>query len=406
MLRCIAWGYFFRKVDRMKIPRGVWMLGFVSMFMDISSEMIHGVLPLFVVGTLGASAALLGLIEGVAEGTAQISKLFSGVLSDRWRNRKNLALFGYGLAAVVKPLFPLATSLGAVFFARFADRVGKGIRGAPRDAMVADFTPIAQRGAAFGLRQSLDTIGAFIGPLIAVALIGWWAFDLRDVLWVACVPALIAVLILVFGVQEPAQLANDNHRKAGFNLSTAKNLGPSFWLVALLGAAVMMARFSEAFLVLRASDAKMAMAYVPLVLVVMSLVYSLSSYPAGVLSDRWGRKGLFAAGLIALIVADLVLALAPSPFYVMVGVGIWGLHMGLTQGILSTLVADAAPVDLRGSAYGVFALISGVAALTSSVLAGVVWDQMGQAPVFYMGAGFAVIALLVTFRVQPSSSHQ
>ncbi len=390
----------------MKIPRGVWMLGFVSMFMDISSEMIHGVLPLFVVGTLGASAALLGLIEGVAEGTAQISKLFSGVLSDRWRNRKNLALFGYGMAAVVKPLFPLATSLGAVFFARFADRIGKGIRGAPRDAMVADFTPIAQRGAAFGLRQSLDTIGAFVGPLIAVALIGFWAFDLRDVLWVACVPALIAVLILVFGVQEPAQLANDNHRKAGFNLSTAKNLGRSFWLVALLGAAVMMARFSEAFLVLRASDAKMAMAYVPLVLVVMSLVYSLSSYPAGVLSDRWGRKGLFAAGLIALIVADLVLALAPSPFYVMVGVGIWGLHMGLTQGILSTLVADAAPVDLRGSAYGVFALISGVAALTSSVLAGVVWDQMGQAPVFYMGAGFAVIALLVTFRVQPSSSHQ
>ncbi len=387
----------------MKIPRGVWMLGFVSMFMDISSEMIHGILPLFVVGTLGASAAMLGLIEGVAEGTAQISKLFSGVLSDRWRNRKNLALFGYGLAAVVKPLFPLATSLGAVFFARFADRIGKGIRGAPRDAMVADFTPIAQRGAAFGLRQSLDTIGAFVGPLIAVALIGFWAFDLRDVLWVACVPALIAVLILVFGVQEPAQLANDNHRKAGFNLSTAKNLGQSFWLVALLGAAVMLARFSEAFLVLRASDAKMAIAYVPLVLVVMSLVYSMSSYPAGVLSDRWGRKGLFAAGLIALIAADVVLAWAPSPYYVMVGVAIWGLHMGLTQGILSTLVADAAPVDLRGSAYGVFALVSGVAALLASVVAGIVWDKFGQAPVFYIGAGFAVLALLIMGIQKPVS---
>ena len=390
----------------MKIPRGVWVLGFVSMFMDISSEMIHGVLPLFVVSTLGASATLLGLIEGVAEGTAKISKLFSGVLSDRWRNRKNLALFGYGLAAVVKPLFPLATSLGAVFFARFADRIGKGIRGAPRDAMVADFTPIAQRGAAFGLRQSLDTIGAFVGPLIAVALIGLWAFDLRTVLWVACVPALIAVGILAFGIQEPEHKANDNHRKAGFNLSTAKNLGRSFWLVALLGAAVMLARFSEAFLVLRASDAKMAMAYVPLVMVVMSVVYSLSSYPAGVLSDRWGRKGLFAAGLVALIVADFVLALAPSPTYVMVGVAIWGLHMGLTQGILSTLVADSAPVDLRGSAYGVFALVSGVAALLASVTAGVIWDRAGQAPVFYVGAAFAVLALLVSTRVHPSSSHQ
>ncbi len=376
-----------------KIPRGVWILGFVSMFMDISSEMIHGVLPLFVVGTLGASATFLGLIEGVAEGTAQVSKLFSGVLSDRWRNRKNLALFGYGLAAVVKPLFPLATSLGAVFFARFADRIGKGIRGAPRDAMVADFTPIEQRGAAFGLRQSLDTIGAFVGPLIAVVLIGLWAFDLRTVLWVACVPALIAVLILALGIKEPTQ-ANDNHRKAGFDLSTAKNLGRPFWMVALLGAAVMLARFSEAFLVLRASDAKMAIAFVPLVMVVMSVVYSLSSYPAGVMSDRWGRKGLFAAGLIALIGADLVLAWAPSPFYVMVGVAIWGLHMGLTQGILSSLVADSAPADLRGSAYGVFALVSGVAALLASVVAGVVWDKAGQAPVFYIGAGFALFALV------------
>jgi MFS family permease len=388
-----------------KIPRGVWMLGFVSMFMDISSEMIHGVLPLFVVGTLGMSATMLGVMEGVAEATAQIGKLFSGVLSDRWRNRKNLALFGYGLAAVVKPLFPLATSFGAVFFARFADRVGKGIRGAPRDALVADMTSVETRGAAFGLRQSLDTVGAFLGPLIAVVLIGIWTFDLRTVLWVACVPALIAVLILAFGIQEPER-ANDNARKAGFNLATAKNLGQPFWLVAILGAAVMLARFSEAFLVLRASDAKMALAYVPLVMVVMSVVYSLSAYPAGVLSDKWGRKGLFAAGLVSLIAADLVLAWAPSPMFVMMGVAIWGLHMGLTQGILSTLVADSAPSDLRGTAYGVFALVSGVAALLASVTAGVVWDKMGQAPVFYIGAGFAVLALLMVALVQPKSSHQ
>lgn len=375
------------------------------MFMDISSEMIHGVLPLFVVGTLGVSATLLGTMEGIAEATAQIGKLFSGVLSDRWRNRKNLALFGYGLAAVVKPLFPLATSFSAVFIARFADRVGKGIRGAPRDAMVADMASVDTRGAAFGLRQSLDTVGAFIGPLIAVALIGLWAFDLRTVLWVACGPALVAVLILAFGIQEPER-ANDNARKAGFNLSTAKSLGQSFWIVALLGAAVMLARFSEAFLVLRASDAKMTMALVPLVMVVMSAVYSMSSYPAGVLSDRWGRKGLFAAGLGCLIVADLVLAWAPSPFYVMVGVAMWGLHMGLTQGILSTLVADSSPPDLRGTAFGVFALMSGIATLVASVTAGVVWDKMGQAPVFYIGAVFALLALLMVPLVQAKSSHQ
>ncbi len=388
-----------------KIPRGVWVLGFVSMFMDISSEMIHGVLPLFVVGTLGMSATLLGVMEGVAEATAQIGKLFSGVLSDRWRNRKNLALFGYGLAAIVKPLFPLATSFGAVFFARFADRVGKGIRGAPRDALVADMTSAETRGAAFGLRQSLDTVGAFVGPLIAVILIGLWAMDLRTVLWVACVPALIAVLILAFGIQEPER-SNDNARKAGFNLATAKNLGRPFWLVVLLGAAVMLARFSEAFLVLRASDAKMSLALVPLVMVVMSLVYSLSSYPAGVLSDRWGRKGLFSAGLISLIIADLVLAWAPSPLFVMIGVAIWGLHMGLTQGILSTLVADSSPADLRGTAYGVFALVSGIAALIASITAGVVWDKMGQASVFYIGAGFAIVALLTMTLVQAKSSHQ
>ena len=387
------------------IPRGVWMLGFVSMFMDISSEMIHGVLPLFVVGTLGASATLLGLIEGIAEATAQVSKLFSGVLSDRWKSRKGLALLGYGMATIVKPLFPLATTLPAVFIARFADRIGKGIRGAPRDAMVADMTIPELRGAAFGLRQSLDTVGAFVGPLIAVILIGLWAMDLRNVLWIACIPALIAVLVLAFGVEEPTIVVNDNKRKAGFDFATVRNLGRRFWIVAALGAAVMLARFSEAFLVLRASNSGMTLALVPLVMVVMSLVYSLSSYPAGVLSDRLGRKGLLVAGLICLIIADVVLAYAPGPLLVMVGVAIWGLHMGFTQGILSTLVADSAPAHLRGTAYGVFALVCGVATLIGSVVAGIVWDKIGVAPVFLIGAGFSVLALLLTV-AQPNSSHQ
>lgn len=385
------------------IPAGVWILGLVSLFMDVSSEMIHAVLPLFVIGALGASAAVLGVIEGVAEATAQISKLFSGVLSDRWRNRKGLALAGYGLAAVVKPLFPLAESVNAVFIARFADRIGKGIRGAPRDAMVADIASPEQRGAAFGLRQALDTVGAFVGPLIAIALMGFFMADLRAVLWVACVPALLAVAILAFGIQEPKHVG-DGHRKPGFNPATMRLLGHKFWLVAGFGAVMMLARFSEAFLVLRASTAGLSVTFVPLVLVVMSAVYSVSSYPAGVLSDRYGRRGLLAAGLAVLIAADLVLAWAPSVAWVMAGVALWGLHMGLTQGVLSTLVTDAAPTDLRGTGFGVVNLVSGVAALLSSVIAGVLWDQLGASPVFLTGASFAVVGLVGLVWINPATT--
>lgn len=384
------------------IPRGVWMLGLVSMFMDVSSEMIHAVLPLFVVGTLGASAALLGLIEGLAEATAQISKLFSGVLSDRWRNRKKLALLGYGLAAVVKPLFPLAGSVGAVFVARFVDRIGKGIRGAPRDAMIADMTEAEHRGAAFGLRQSLDTIGAFAGPLIAVGLMALFLVDLRTVLWVACIPALIAVAFLALGVREPAYVGGDA-KKPEFDLATARALGRSFWMVAGLGAAMMLARFSEAFLVLKAADIGMTVAYVPLVMVAMSAVYSLSSYPAGVLSDRLGRRGLLAAGLAALIAADLVLANAATVAAVMIGVCLWGLHMGLTQGILASLVADASPAGLRGTGFGVYNLLSGVALLLASMIAGMIWDAGGAGPMFMVGAGFAVVALVGSAWVKDNS---
>jgi MFS family permease len=382
------------------LPRGIWMLGFVSLFMDVSSEMIHAVLPLFVVGSLGASAALLGLLEGIAEATAQISKLFSGVLSDRWRSRKGLALLGYGMAAAVKPLFPLATSVTAIFAARFADRIGKGIRGAPRDALVADIAPPELRGAAFGLRQSLDTVGAFAGPLIAVALMSLLMFDLRAVMWVACVPALIAVAILFLAVEEPARHAA-GARKPGFDFGTAAALNRSFWFVTALGGAMMMARFSEAFLVLKASEAGLATAYVPLVMVVMSLVYSLSSYPAGVLSDRVGRRGLLAAGLVVLVVADLILAFGGGIASMLLGVALWGLHMGLTQGLLSTLVADTAPQDLRGTAFGVFNLVSGLALLLGSVLAGVLWDSMGSAATFLAGAGFAVLTLLGLAAVKP-----
>ena len=384
------------------MPRGVWMLGFVSLFMDVSSEMTHAVLPLFVVGTLGASAALLGLLEGIAEATAQIMKMFSGLFSDRFRNRKQLTLLGYGMAAVVKPLFPLATSLTSVFVARFADRVGKGIRGAPRDAMVADMTAPELRGAAFGLRQSLDTVGAFAGPAIAIGLMAVLMLDIRAVMWLACLPALAAVLILAVGVEEPPHAAADE-RKPGFDLATAALLGRGVWEVTILGAVMMMARFSEAFLVLKASASGLSTAYVPLVMVVMSVVYSLSSYPAGILSDRVGRRGLLVAGLIALVAADAVLGFGTSIASALAGVALWGLHMGLTQGILSAMVADVAPKELRGTAFGVFNLASGAALLVGSVLAGLMWDRYGPEGTFLLGGGFAILTLIgFVLRADPS----
>jgi MFS family permease len=382
-----------------KIPRGVWILGFVSLFMDVSSEMIHALLPVFLTGTLGISVTLLGLIEGLAEATAQIMKMASGLLSDRFGNRKVLALVGYGLAALTKPLFPLADTAFMVFFARIMDRIGKGIRGAPRDALLADITPAELHGAAFGLRQSLDTVGAFAGPLLAIGLMIAYADNVRAVLWFACAPAVIAVLVLAFGVQEPA--AKDRTKNnPGINYATAKLLGARFWLVTLVGAIFMLARFSEAFLIIKLTEVGLSARYAPLVLVVMSLAYSLTSYPVGALSDRVGRRGLLVLGLVVLIGADLVLGFAASPGVAFIGIVLWGLHMGLTQGLLSALVADTAPADLRGTAFGIFSLVSGVILLMASVLAGILWDMEGSRSTFLAGAGFAVMAILATLLVQ------
>ena len=377
-----------------KIPRGVWVLGFVSLFMDVSSEMIHALLPVFLIGTLGVSATLLGLIEGIAEATAQIMKLFSGLISDRIGNRKYLALAGYGMAAIVKPLFPLAQSATAVFTARIADRVGKGIRGAPRDAMVADITPPELRGAAFGLRQSLDTVGAILGPLAAVGLMIYYVDNVRAVLWFACLPALLAVAILAFGIQEPKPVAAAP-RKPGLNLATAKLLGGNFWLVTIAAGFLMLARFSEAFLIIKASEVGLPLRYIPFVLVVMSIVYSLTSYPVGILSDRFGRRGLLFLGLAVLLVSDGVLGYSTSVETMFLGVGFWGLHMGLTQGLLTAMVADTAPVDLRGTAFGIFSLVSGVVVLIASALAGYLWDVEGSRATFMAGAAFTALAILL-----------
>lgn len=380
-----------------QIPVGVWVIGFVSMLMDISSEMIHSLLPMFMVGVLGASAVTVGLVEGLAESTALVFKVFSGTLSDYLGKRKALAVFGYTLGALTKPLFALADSMGVVLTARLLDRVGKGIRGAPRDALVADIAPQHVRGAAFGLRQSLDTVGAFLGPLIAVGLMLLWANDYRKVFWVAVIPGLLAVVLLVVGVREPPQ------QRAGGRINpirreNLRRLGTRYWWVVGIGAVFTLARFSEAFLVLRAQQAGIRVALVPLVMVAMNVIYAATAYPFGRLSDRVSHTKLLALGLVVLIAADIVLAANAHWTAVLAGVALWGVHMGMTQGLLATMVADTAPADLRGTAYGFFNLMSGIALLVASVLAGLLWDQLGPPSTFYAGAGFCGLALVVLIR--------
>ena len=383
-----------------QIPSSIWILGFVSLLMDISSEMIHSLLPMFMVTTLGASAFTVGVIEGLAESTALMIKVFSGVLSDYLGKRKGLALFGYALSAFTKPLFAIAPSLGLVLSARLLDRIGKGVRGAPRDALIADIAPLHLRGAAFGLRQSLDTVGAFLGPLLAVGLMLLWANDFRAIFWVSVIPALLAVALLLFGVHEPI-IHKAVKRSNPISKQNLKRLGVAYWWVVAIGAVFTLARFSEAFLVLRAQQGGISMALVPLVMVAMNLIYALSAYPFGKLSDRISHTKLLALGLVILIAADLILAINDHWLVVVAGVVLWGIHLGITQGLLARMVADSAPADLRGTAYGFFNLMSGVALLIASVIAGLCWDQFGPEFTFYAGAGFCVITL-VGLVFQPS----
>ena len=379
---------------RIGLPAGVWALGFVSLFMDVSSEMIHALLPVFLV-SLGASVAAVGLLEGTAEAIAQVTKVFSGTLSDRLGKRKLLTVVGYGLAALTKPLFALAPSPGWVFAARGLDRVGKGLRGAPRDALIADLTPEDTRGAAFGLRQALDTVGAFAGPLLAIALMAATADSFRTVFWIAVIPAAVSVAVLVLFVREPTR--EQAHRAAERPRVAALvgTLGSRFWWLVLVAALFTLARFSEAFLILKAADVGLGVAYVPAVLVVMNVAYALSAYPAGWLSDRVNRWGVFAVGAALLIAADLVLALGASVAVIGAGVALWGLHMGFTQGLLAALVADTASAAQRGTAFGVFNLVTGLALLVASVLAGVLWDRGGPALTFLTGAALTAAAGVV-----------
>lgn len=378
-----------------RLPRGVVMLGLVSLFMDMSSELIHSLLPALFVTVLGTQMVTIGVIEGVAEATASITKIFSGALSDWFGKRKALALLGYGLAALTKPLFPLAGSASLLFTARFVDRIGKGIRGAPRDALVADITPIAQRGAAYGLRQSLDTIGAFLGPLAAMLLMLLLNDDLRAVLWFAVIPAAICILLLVFGVEEPASPPQGQRVRLPLHRDEIRKLPTAYWLLVTTGGLFSLARFSEAFLTLRGMELGLPLALTPAIMLLMSLVYAATAYPAGRLGDWMSRPLLLLFGLGALIGADLLLALTNGLLPALFGIALWGLHMGLTQGVLSAMVADIAPTSLRGTAFGLFNLVSGIVLLAASVIAGVAWDLFGSQATFLLGCGFALLSALV-----------
>jgi len=376
------------------LPTGIWILGFGSLFMDVSSEMIHGLLPILMTSVLGASMLTVGIIEGVAEATAAVTKVFSGALSDWLGRRKLLLVLGYGLAACTKPVFPLANSIGWVLGARFVDRVGKGIRGAPRDALVADIAPAALRGAAYGLRQALDSVGAFTGPLLAVLLMLWWANDIRAVMWVAVVPAFIAVTLLALYLREPRHEQDSDGTRTPVSLADARHLPRRYWLVVLLGAVFTLARFSEAFLVLRANDVGLGIAYVPLIMIAMNVVYAAGAYPAGRAADHLRSRTLLLLGLLVLVAADGVLAAAATPLEAFAGAALWGLHMALTQGLLSMLVAETAPAALRGTGFGIFNLVSGGALLLASVIAGGLWSLLGPATTFLAGAAFAAIAAI------------
>lgn len=384
-----------RTAVRPAIPRTIWVLGFVSLFMDLSSELVHSLLPVLLVGTLGVSVLTVGIIEGIAEATALIVKVFSGAISDFVGRRKGLMLLGYGLAALTKPLFPLATSVETVFVARFLDRIGKGIRGAPRDALVADVAPPAIRGACFGLRQSMDTVGAFLGPALAIVLMIVFGGDITSVLWVAVVPAALCVALIIFGIDEPRHADRPHRFRSPVRLHVLRNFSGAYWGVVAIGALFTLARFSEAFLILRALQTGFTAVWVPLVMVVMALFYMLSAYPAGKWSDRVSRRALLSVGLGLLILADLMLARADSVAMTIVGVALWGLHMGFSQGLLAAMVADTAPPELKGSAFGVFNLVSGLSMLVASVLAGWLWQVYSAAATFYAGAAISVLALLL-----------
>ena len=375
---------------RPALPRTVWVLGFVSLFMDLSSEIYHSLLPAFVTIMLGLPATALGAVDGVAEATANFAKLFSGRLSDRSQRRKPWVMGGYGLAALSKPLFPLASNLVTLIAARFADRIGKGLRGSPRDAMIADETPPEIRGRAFGLRQALDTAGALLAPLIAIGLMAWFANDIRKVFWIAIIPAALSFLLTWLALREPERHSS-SAKKAPF-FSGFRELDSDTKRLIAVGFLFTLARFSEGFLILKGIEIGLSEAMSPLTLALFNLAYVALAYPAGSLSDRMSPKTILLVGIGMLVAGNIVLAETSSFVGLVVGVALWGAHMALTQGIFSRMIADSAPERLRATSFGAFWFVSGIAALLASLAAGLLWDRQGSSATFLTSAAVAAAA--------------
>jgi Major Facilitator Superfamily. len=374
---------------RQRLPLTIWGLGLGSLLMDTSSELVHSLSPVLLVNVLGASVVAVGMIEGVAEGIAAFTKVFAGAASDYFRRRKTLIVLGYALAALAKPLFPLATSASWVFAARFIDRMSKGIRDAPRDALVADITAQTERGAAYGLRQALDSLGSVVGPILAVLLMLALSGKIRTAMWIAVIPGILAVIVVALLVREPHQKQAAVREPPDWG--KARELPPRFWLIVTVGAIFTAARFSDSFLILRARDIGLSASYAPMIIVVLSCICAAGAYPAGVASDRISPRNLLLIGLGFLIAADVVLGVGHSIVPIFAGGALWGVHLALTQGVFAKIISDFVPVDLRGTGFGIFDLARGVAFVIANVVAGWWWRMSGAPAAFFSAAAFATI---------------
>ena len=370
----------------MIIPRNVWALGIVSLLMDLSSEMILSILPIFLVTGLGISVLSLGLIEGLAEGVASVIKAFSGALSDYLKKRKILIVIGYGISTLTKPFFALASTATWIFTARFVDRLGKGIRGAPRDSLIADSTSTKIRGTAYSLRQSLDTLGALLGPIIAIIILYLTTNNFRFVLWFAVIPAVLCIVVLIFGVKETTLKKNISSKKSYFLFKNFSKITPVIWLFFLIVFILNLGHFSEAFLLLRSQEIGLKVSFIPIVFVVMNVAYAIVAVPFGHLADRGGFFILIVCGFLILVLADIILALTNSVGWMFVGIIFWGIHLGMTQGLLLAMISKLSPLELRGTSFGLFHAITGIALLIASLIAGYLWQYYNSGLIFFVSA--------------------
>lgn len=383
-----------------KLDRNVWAAGLVSLLTDISSEMIVPVLPLFLTGVLGASAQVVGLIEGVAEFTASLVKSVSGWLSDRAGRRKPLMVLGYGVSNVVKPFLGLTGSWGQVLAIRFADRFSKGVRGAPRDALIADSTPTHLRGRAFGLHRGLDTVGAAIGPLTAALVLNLYAGNLRAVFWWTAVPGVLAVLLLVGFVRDTGRRAAGAAPTApspvmrGWSLSLQPLVPRLRWFV-VVSTVFAIGNSADAFLVLRAQGLGLSVALVPIAYFLFNASYAVLSYPAGALSDKIGRRPVLLGGFIAFALIYAGFGAARHSWQVWILFLFYGIYYAGTEGIQKAYMTDHVGAEQRGTAVGILNAWTGLAALPASLIAGVMWDRFGQPATFYVSAAIAVLATLL-----------